>query len=152
MAFVASCIEWVVVETGENYLDVFNRMQAVGLIDNYIFPCYDALHTESRQNLTQDIIETLNLWEKDENISESVGNHDFSKSDSIDQKKETARTILRSYKIGRIACIIAQKLQIPPIEALKNFYASQTCSELHDTSSDLYLRGDLYIVNDFLNE
>lgn len=26
MAFVSSCIEWVALETSENYLDVFNRI------------------------------------------------------------------------------------------------------------------------------
>lgn len=64
MAFVASCIEWVAHDTGEDYLDVFNRMDRVGLIDNYIIKYYDVIHLESRHNITKDIIETLNLWEK----------------------------------------------------------------------------------------
>lgn len=67
MAFVASCVEWVAHETGEDYLAVYNRMEAVGLIENYIFKYYDVLHLESRKNITKDIQETLNLWEKEKN-------------------------------------------------------------------------------------
>ena len=39
-------------------------MERVGLINEYIIPCYDTLHTESRENVTDDIIETLLLWEQ----------------------------------------------------------------------------------------
>lgn len=68
MAFVASCAEWVAQETGEDYLAVFNRMDAVGLIDNYIIKYYDVLHLESRKSITQDVLETLNLWEKEKDL------------------------------------------------------------------------------------
>ena len=38
-------------------------MEEVGLIDRYIYACYDALHTESRENLTTDLVQTLEFWE-----------------------------------------------------------------------------------------
>lgn len=63
MAFVASCIEDVADRLGMHYLDVFRRMERVGLIDKYIYPCYETLHTESRENLTTSLIETLKRWE-----------------------------------------------------------------------------------------
>lgn len=59
MGFVASCIEDVADKLGVNYLEVLDRMEATDMIDDYIYPCYDALHTESRENLTQSLIETL---------------------------------------------------------------------------------------------
>ncbi len=59
IGFVASCIEDVADKLGVNYLEVLDRMEAVGMIDGYIYPCYDALHTESRENLTKSLIETL---------------------------------------------------------------------------------------------
>lgn len=59
MGFVASCIEDVADKLGVNYLEVLDRMEATDMIDGYIYPCYDALHTESRENLTQSLIETL---------------------------------------------------------------------------------------------
>ncbi len=66
MGFVASCIEDVADRLGVPYIDIFERMEKVGLIDNYIFPFYETLHTESRENLTTSLIETLNRWEHED--------------------------------------------------------------------------------------
>lgn len=71
MAFVASCIEDVADRLGVSYIEVFERMERVELIDRYIFPSYDVLHTESRKNLTTSLIETLNRWEEDERNGDS---------------------------------------------------------------------------------
>ncbi len=35
-------------------------MKKVRMIDDYIIPCYDALHTQSRERVTDDMIEYLN--------------------------------------------------------------------------------------------
>ena len=35
-------------------------MKKVGMIDDYIIPCYDALHTQSRERVIDDMIEYLN--------------------------------------------------------------------------------------------
>ena len=63
MAFVASCIEDVASRLGLPYIEVFERMERVGLIDKYIYQCYDSLHTQSRENLTSSLIDTLVQWE-----------------------------------------------------------------------------------------
>lgn len=41
MGFVASCIEDVAKRLNEPYLDIFERMDHIGLIDNYIYPHYE---------------------------------------------------------------------------------------------------------------
>lgn len=64
MGFVASCIEDVAEKLGVDYAVVYERMKAVGMIENYIIPHYDVLHTESRENVTAGMIETLTRWEK----------------------------------------------------------------------------------------
>lgn len=64
MGFVASCIESVAKATNKDYVDIYRRMDAVGMIDRYIIPHYDTLHTESRSNLTESLIETLERWEE----------------------------------------------------------------------------------------
>lgn len=64
MGFVASCIESTAERIGCRNDEMLDRMEAVGLIDKYIFPHYEALHTEDRNNLTDNIIETLNRWEQ----------------------------------------------------------------------------------------
>lgn len=63
MGFVASCIESVAERVGCQYNEMLDRMDAVDLIDNYIYPHYEALHSEDRDNLTENIIETLYRWE-----------------------------------------------------------------------------------------
>lgn len=62
--FAASCVESVAVALNQPATEVYQRMKRVNLIDGYIFPCYEVLHSESRENVTQDIIQTLELWEK----------------------------------------------------------------------------------------
>lgn len=64
MGFVASCIEAVAEKLGVDYIEIYQRMDSVGLIDEYIIPSYDVLHTESRENVTVGLIETLQRWEE----------------------------------------------------------------------------------------
>lgn len=64
MGFVASCVEDAAARAGVDYLEMFERMERVALIDEYIYPCYDALHTEGRAALTTNILATLEAWEK----------------------------------------------------------------------------------------
>jgi glutathione peroxidase-family protein len=63
MAFVATCIEATARTLGTDYNTVFDRMEKVNMIDEYIYPCYETLHTESRENLVDDLIKCLNNWE-----------------------------------------------------------------------------------------
>lgn len=65
MAFIASCIEDVAKRLDKPYLEIFERMEKVGLIDKYLYPLYETLHTESRENLTTSLIDTLNRWENE---------------------------------------------------------------------------------------
>ena len=62
--FAASCIESVAAALHQPATDVYQRMKRVNLIDEYILPCYEVLHSESRENVTKDIIQTLELWEQ----------------------------------------------------------------------------------------
>lgn len=67
--FVSSCIESVAEKRGCKPSEVYRRMDHVGLIQDYIIPCYDTIHSESRENVTDDIIETLEFWEKKKGIT-----------------------------------------------------------------------------------
>lgn len=66
MGFVVSCIEDVADTLGVDYLEVYRRMDAVKMIDEYIIPNYEALHSESRKNVTEGLIDTLKRWEEAE--------------------------------------------------------------------------------------
>ena len=63
MAFVASCIESVARFLNIDYADAFRKMKRTGMIEHYILPHYDTLHTESRENLAKGLVECLNEWE-----------------------------------------------------------------------------------------
>lgn len=63
MAFVSTCIEATARTLGKDYKEIYDRMEKVNLIDEYIYPCYDTLHTESRENVVADLIDCLNRWE-----------------------------------------------------------------------------------------
>lgn len=64
MAFVATCIEATARLLNASYKDVYQRMKNVGLIEHYILPHYEVLHSESRENIAEGIVECLNNWEK----------------------------------------------------------------------------------------
>ena len=48
--------------------EMYQRMHRIGLIEGYILPCYNVLHTESRQNITEDIVRTLHIWEQKKGV------------------------------------------------------------------------------------
>lgn len=64
LAFAASCVEGTARRLGVPYIEVYNRMRQVDLINKYILPHYDALHTESREYVISDVIECLTTWEE----------------------------------------------------------------------------------------
>ena len=64
MAFVATCIETTARFLNADYKEIFQRMERVGMIDNYIIPNYAPLHSESREVLAQRLVECLDNWEK----------------------------------------------------------------------------------------
>lgn len=63
LAFVATCIESTARLLNTTYQEVYSRMKRVGLIERYIIPHYESLHTESRENIANGMIECLNQWE-----------------------------------------------------------------------------------------
>ena len=64
MAFVATCIEATARTLGISYKEVVDRMNRVNMIDDYIYPNYESLHIESRENLVANLIDCLRTWEE----------------------------------------------------------------------------------------
>ena len=63
MAFVATCIEATARLLNTSYKEVYQRMKIVGMIEHYIIPHYEVLHSESRENIAESMVECLNNWE-----------------------------------------------------------------------------------------
>ena len=67
-------------------------------------------------------------------------------------KSPIVQEIILSNRIGAISMELAKRLDIEPVKALELFYESQTCADLHDKPTGLYLYSDLYIVDEFIRE
>lgn len=63
LAFVATCIEATARSLGVPYKEVYSRMKKLDMIEKYIYPNYETLHTESRENIVKDMIECMETWE-----------------------------------------------------------------------------------------
>ena len=57
MSFIATCIEATARILGTSYSDVYERMKRLGMIEHYILPNYETLHSESLENLVAEILE-----------------------------------------------------------------------------------------------
>ena len=67
-------------------------------------------------------------------------------------KSPIIQEIILSNRIGAISMELARRLDIEPVQALELCYESQTCADLHDKSTGLYLYSDLYIADEFIQE
>ena len=67
-------------------------------------------------------------------------------------KSQIVQEIILSNRIGAISVELAKRLDIEPVKALELFYESETCADLHDKSTGLYLYSDLYIADEFIQE
>lgn len=74
------------------------------------------------------------------------------KTSSDPLKSPIIQEIIMSNRIGAICTEIAKRLNVEPTKALEMFYDSQTCADLHNRETRLYLYGDLYVADEFMRE
>lgn len=55
-------------------------------------------------------------------------------------------------KIGRIVARLSERLNVSSERAFDIFYSSDTCQQLHQPATGLYLYSDLYIVDEVVRE
>ena len=58
--FCVFCIENVARALGKTGTQMYDELEKSGLIENYILAHFDALHTQSKEYIVNDIIEALN--------------------------------------------------------------------------------------------
>lgn len=63
MIFASSCVESAARQRNISTSEMYQKMKRVGLIDGFILKCYEGLHTQSRQHVTEDILGALDIWE-----------------------------------------------------------------------------------------
>ncbi len=68
--FTSSCIESAARAIGCSPREIYARMKRVDMIRNYIWEFYDVLHTQSREYVTEDVLKTLEIWEKKKDMNQ----------------------------------------------------------------------------------
>ena len=63
MIFASSCVESAARAMNVSSSEMYRRMKRVGLIDGFILKCYEGLHTQSREHVTEDVLGALAIWE-----------------------------------------------------------------------------------------
>ena len=53
------CIENVAEQLGKSGSEVFNMLNESGLLHSYLIPSYEALHTQSKQYIVNEIVSVL---------------------------------------------------------------------------------------------
>lgn len=61
--FVSSCVEAAARKTNTSTTEMYKRMKAVDLFEQFIYPCYESLHTQSREIVTEDVLKALEIRE-----------------------------------------------------------------------------------------
>ncbi len=59
--FASSCIEAAARKLGCSTGEMYRRMKAVNLFSDLIYPCYDTMHTQSREHVTEDVLTSLKI-------------------------------------------------------------------------------------------
>lgn len=62
--FAASCIEATAREVGCSAMEMYRQMKEVNLFAELIYPCYEALHTQSRAIVTEDVLTALRIRQR----------------------------------------------------------------------------------------
>lgn len=57
--FVIFCVDSVADALKMSAKDVYHRMSKGGIISDYIVPCYDVLHTFSREYIVEDLVDLM---------------------------------------------------------------------------------------------
>ncbi len=59
LGFVSSCVEFVASAMKRPYDEIYRRMHNAGMLKDYIYRHYEAIHTQSREHVTEDLIDLL---------------------------------------------------------------------------------------------
>jgi hypothetical protein len=60
LEFAVFCIENTADELGLTGVEIYRqKTKKSGILDDYIIPCYDTLHTQGKEYITNDIIEYM---------------------------------------------------------------------------------------------
>ena len=59
LEYAVFCIENVASELGKTGTEIYNFLKKTGLLESYLVPSYEALHTQSKQYIVNEIISVV---------------------------------------------------------------------------------------------
>ena len=132
LEFAFFCIESVAEKLHKDPLKVYNALaKDSNILNSYIVPLYDVLHTQSKQYIVDSVISVLH--------EQGLFNM-------------TAHPVLLQKKYTRIVTLFAQRNHLTFDTALDFFYHSDVYKFMSEGISDMHCRSDLYLVEDLENE
>ena len=57
--FTIFCVNNVALFLGKNAKEIYHKMQDANMIDDYIVPCYDVLHTFPKEYIVDDLVRLM---------------------------------------------------------------------------------------------
>lgn len=146
--FVVSC------RNGEDTWKAYDMVEG-GVADDRVI---DTVNLYSQSFISEEeALRRLSMYSPNNQIciisQEIIDKHlHFSKAVAIAKDNDTLQSITVWNKIGHVVVLLAERLHISPNEALRVFYESEVCKQLHDPQTNLYLYSDLYIVDELVME
>lgn len=66
MEFAVFCIESVAEHLSRPAREIYDRMNRLRLLEEYIFPFYDTLHSQSKQYIVSELLQAMDVREEEE--------------------------------------------------------------------------------------
>ena len=57
--FAIFCIENIATSLNKDLVETYDILKTTGILDEYILPCYNVLHTQGKDYIVNDIIELM---------------------------------------------------------------------------------------------
>ncbi|MGL4992211.1 MAG: DUF3791 domain-containing protein [Sarcina sp.] len=61
LEFVIFCVESVAEKLNLDAKEVYNLLEEKNIINEYIIPCYEPLHTQGKQYIVTDLVEVMKI-------------------------------------------------------------------------------------------
>ena len=146
LEFAVFCIENVAAKRGVDPEYVYQAFtEKSDILNGYIVPEYEALHTQSREYIVDDLIDVMK--EKKVEVSACILQTHMEQMSGM-----TANPILLQKKYSRVIECFAKKQGLSLDVALDFFYHSEVYQLIRDGVSDMHCMSDAYLAKELEQE
>lgn len=142
LEFVTFCIGNLARQLKLSQLEVYLKLKDSLILSDYIVPCYNVLHTFSKEYILEDLSEFM----KDKGVLDY--SLTFKESIAIKHAHEEAYHCILESKYTRIIAEISQMHEVSLEQAMDIFYTSELLPLLEDGVADLHCRSDKYLAEE----